>query len=355
MTTDKEIIDQIGSEEYDRDASGPLNYGASSQTAYDSNRTYYKYKVWNPNPQKPTTDKTPGIVCRAIATTKKGDGTFEKSSTQTIAQTVRAVILFTSAGRQLARGKDKNFQIVCSSHDGATPSIRIDEPLCRKTTAKDVAAVISTWKGFDKAKVDAKVTEVTQGSDKLAICGMKAAGGFISLCPFARKDPVTGTQGACKQHIFVRAYDIDAKREFTMELTGGSMAYGKFIAPFHEFMRYLRTGGPLVDGKPKGLPSYAFTVELSAVENKQFFILNVKNWKPIAQAENREEMKKMALAAKEAYEKQALRLSKAAYDAAKKANAPKEAAPAAVVPPSLVAAAPVKQEEVSFEDDDIPF
>ena len=339
MTTDKEIFDAIAAEGYEEGFSGDREYSEPKFAP----REQVSYKVWNNSPANPSPTATPGIVMKVkkpIPGAKKGEPRYGPAETEVVAK-VRAVILYTSDGRELGRGQGAQYQTVCSSHDGEVPSVRISKPLCRSVTADDLAQTFSQWKGFDKAKVDAKVADVTQGSGKLSVCGLKTKDGFITLCPYGRKDPVTGVKASCKQHIFVHAYDIDRKREFVMKLTGSSIQTGKFIAPYHEFFKFLRSAGPVgEDGKAKGLPCYAFRVDLAPLQDKAFYLLNVTNWKPIESAENRAEMKDRALAAREAYDRQAAFLSKEQYEANKQAARPPESK--LITPTSL---AVVKEDE----------
>lgn len=365
--SDQDIYNEIGAEEYGNDAQGPFEYRA--ERGQNGPITMYSVKVWNPNPQKLDVPKTPGLVI----TTKRKEGgkwTNEKENVDTI----KAVILFSSPGRKLEKGVGKDHQTICSSHcvsksEGEQfakqiPSLRIKEPLCRKASAQDVAGIFSQWKNYDEAKVNAAVTEVTEGG-KLQVCGIRMDGGFATLCPFAKKDPITGQKAACKPHIFVRAYDVERKREFTMELTGQSIDYSnRFVAPYHEFFKFIRSAGPVENGKNKGLPSYAFVVTLSALQVGQYYILNINKWVPIAKAENRQEMKEKARLAAEAYEKAAHRLSKEDYDKikAQKAGTDKpvqlqeqvQAKPVVKSEP-VVAQAALPVEKVSFEVDDIDF
>lgn len=365
--SDQDIYNEIGAEEYGNDSQGPFEYRA--ERGAQGPVTLYSVKVWNPNPQKLDAPKTPGLVI----TTKRKDGgkwTSEKENVDTI----KAVILFSSPGRKLEKGVGKDHQTICSSHcvsktEGdqfakQIPSLRIKEPLCRKATAQDVAGIFSQWKNYDDAKVNAAVSEVTEGG-KLQVCGIRMDGGFATLCPFAKKDPITGQKAACKPHIYVKAYDIERKREFTMELTGQSIDYSsRFVAPYHEFFKFIRSAGPVENGKNKGLPSYAFVVTLSALQVGQYYILNINKWVPIVKAENRLEMKEKARVAAEAYEKAAHRLSKEDYDkmkgqktdTSKGVQQDKQQPPTPKAEPATVTvAASTPASPVSFDDDDINF
>ena len=280
------------------------------------------YKVWNPNPQNSSAPRTPGIVM--VETVGEGEQREKKIE---IVDRVRAVILYSREGRQLASGKGANWSIKCASDDGVRPAIRIDKPLCRGTTTQDLVEVIGKWRGYDKAKVDAKVAEVVNGDGKLIVCGIRGANGTIALCPYARKDPVTGNAGGCKPFRFVHAYDIDRKREFTMQLTGKSDMHGlKFNSPIHEFYKYLRTQGEVTDGRPCGHNSFGYRVVLSPAQDGNFYYLNVTDYQVIQDENNIKEMVDRAMKAAEKFTNKEQRLSKEAYEAKKAAQAQGQAA-----------------------------
>lgn len=368
---DKKLLEEIANEAPDGGFSGDLEYKRADEGRSMAQPWMAQYKVWNPDPKVEYTAEnpaTPGIVMTEVS----GNGEARTKKVE-IAQKIRAVILFTSYGRQLSV-KDGVFKTLCQSHDGVNPSLRIDEPLCRKISGVDVAKIFSQWKGYDEAAVKEKTQEVTQGTDKLQICGLKTKDGFITLCPYGKKDPITKAKAACRQHVFVHAYDIDRKREFKMTLTGNSIQNDqRFVSPFHEFFLFLRTQGPQVNGRPASLPCYAFSVELSAAPRDRFFYLNLLNYKPIEQAENRESMKKRAEEARDKYEKDAHRLSKAEFEKIRNANQSTGGAGAGVPPPTapVVASRPPPAngpapsplpdgtvdlgEPVSFDEDDIDF
>jgi hypothetical protein len=140
-----------------------------------------------------------------------------------------------------------------------------------------------------------------------------------------------------------------------MELTGGSISYGKFIAPFHEFFKFLRSAGPKVDDKPTGLPCFAFRVDISPLLVNSFYIVNVNNWKPIDNPDNRRDMKKRADDAKLRYEKIASRLSKEAYQKLKESKDEAKQSSKIEVAPQEPTLAPEPYKSVSFEEDDINF
>ena len=313
--------------------SGDLAYG---KTRYPS---VPRYKVWNADPRVENQVPSPGVVMKVT----EGSGDNKTSTTETV-ESVRSVILFTSYGRKVVTGSGKNFRTLCSSHDGHTPSLKIDEPLCRKASASDLAKIFSQWKGYDQVKVDAQIREVTQGTGELQVCGLKSKNGTIALCPYSKKDPLTGTRGPCKEHIFIEAFDLDRERNYRMELTGKSIWNSDFVAPFHEFFKFLKTGGPQKDGKPIPMPCYAFEVQLSALKDGKFYLANFTNWKPLP-AEERVKMRTFAENARDAYDKDAARISKEAYEKIQKeirGNAPR--------------VEPTAQPTASkFDDDDIPF
>ena len=298
------------------------------------------YKVWNPNPQRPEITPTPGIV---MTTTRKVGEEKEKQSE--VVQTVKAVILYRSHARQKSRGSGTSFRIECESHgynldetgDKMRPSLRVQQPLCRKVTAQDVAQVFSQWKGFDQAKVDAKVKEVTDGTGNLQVCGLKTSeGGFIPLCPKAKWDE-DGNKPSCKPLLHIDCYDIERNRPFEMRLTGKSISNDKrFVSPFAEFFKFLRIQGE------KGAPCFEYEVELSASKDGAYYYLNISKIKRIEDEGERVRMEHMALDARDAWHKKAAWVTKEQYEAQKAAGGAKttEQEP---------------EKPVSFEDDDIPF
>lgn len=331
------LLELIGQDDYDDVYSGHWSYEDRAKRVHPT-ANLPTYKVWNPNPTEKG-DATPGIVMTTVEV--KGD---EKIKHKEVVDSVKAVILYQSPGRKLARGTGKTFQVACQSHDGLRPSLRVEAPLCRKLTAEDVASVFSQWKGYDQARVSAKVQEVTEHTGKLQFCSLKTNDGFIRLCPYAKKDPDTGRAGACKEHIFVHCYDLEREREFKMELTGRSIERGNFTSPFHEFFKGLREQGPVINGKPRGLPCFAFSVTMSSAPSGGFFYLNVTNPTPIESAEERSRYKVKAEKAREAYEKDAHRLSQAEYDKLKSARTVEKGN-----------TQPSPQQTVAFDEDDINF
>lgn len=291
------------------------------------------YKVINANPQKPGEAITPGIQM----ITKEG----ENKKTETV-PSLTAVILFQSAARVLGRGTGKDFKVVCSSNDGISPAVSIDNPLCRKATSQDVAKIISGWKGMDKAKVDAKLADVAPNG-VLNCCGIAAGDGSIPLCPYARKDEATGQKGACKPKVYVRAFDIERNREFEMDLSGKSIeSWAKFISPFWEFIYFLRT---------KKHPCFAYQVKLSVAPNGAYWYLNVSNPTPLASKELIDDMENRAYSAREAYLKRASYLSKEKYQEQRV----KKKASGADQGDLMVPIEPPPSGPVSFAEDDIQF
>lgn len=344
------IIDDLAAEGYEAETN---SLGHSEKRGHIPFVPLAEYKIWNPDPKKPDAPRTPGIIMSTQLTTGyRPDGSAIKEYKKDLTEKVNAVILFASPARKLKVQQGKT--ILCQSHDNHAPSLRIDQPLCRKSTTEDIVNIISQWKGLDQAKIMSKVQEVTEGG-KLVFCGLqKEDGEVIPLCPFSKKDPITGASAACKQNIFVRAYDIDRKREFTMELTGSSMQNNsKFISPFHEFFRYIRTAGK----DRTGLPCYVFNVTLESKVSGAYYLLGVSSPSIEADKEQRHRNRGMAIEAKEAYERAAHRLSKEAYA---KSKAAQNATPATVEvkvvsDPTVVAQDNRPVDETPFDDDDIPF
>lgn len=354
--SEQDLLNQIAAE---------AEPGFSGQNEYEKRRDREPskmmpvYKVWNKNPKWDEAKQgpqpmTPGM----LMITQNGE---EKEREHT--EKVQAVILYTSQGRRLETGMGKNFRVLCQSHDGINPSVRIDEPLCRQAKTSDLVRIMSKWKGMDQAKIDARIKELTDDSGSLQVCGLKVANGAIELCPFARRNELTNKKGDCTPHIYVQAFDIKRKRLFKMELTGKAIYNSNFISPYHEFFKYLRQAGP----KGDGLPCYAFVVDLSSATDGSTNYLNITNWRPIENAANRNEMKELAIKAKDGYLTAASRLSKEAYEKAKglkevekKASAPAQADTSKAELPRTdekpVAQVPAPPSApVSFEDDDIPF
>jgi len=304
--TDKDLLDEIAGEAVEGFA-GEGRFGERKEFTPPLPR----YRVNNRNPFNPASNEgfVPGIKMTVVTGTK--DARVKQEDT---VERVQAVILYSSHGRKLETGSGASFRTVCQSHDGSVPSVRVDAPLCRQATSNDLVRILSKWKGYDAAKIDAKIKEITDGEGKLTVCGLKSASGGIPLCPFATKNPVTGKKGDCTPHFYVQAYDIKLKRQFQMELTGKAMWESKtFVAPIHQFFQFLRS-----QGKDKvGLPCYAFVVDLTAVSDDKYYYLGVSNWRPISDVNNRNEMKQLAMLAKSNYEKQATRLSKEAYEKAR--------------------------------------
>ncbi len=306
------------------------------------------YKVWNTNMKDPTAPSYAGkmlIVTSSKNPTPTGDTDKWLKKVEVIDQ-VNAVILYHSLQRTLKGNKGAP---ICRSHGSPEetktvgPSASIDSPLCRQATAADVVKVIGAFKGFDQARINATIAETVDGSGCLKACGMKTRDGMIPLCPAARKNPITGQSAACKESRYVIAYDIDRDQLFKMELGFSSIKSDqRYVAPFPQFLNFLRTSGPKKDGKTVGLASYMFTVRLSSLQDGAFFLLNVQNQGVISSKETRETMKQKAIAAKEGYIKDSERLSKAAWEAQR--NAQKgAAAPDSTTTTAFVAAPPAPQ------------
>ena len=316
------ILDEVSAEGYD-EAQTP--FGSTGKTMKSFTK-YPKVKVWNPDPSKPGAERTPGLVVSTPTMTgRTAEGKEIYTWDKIIVPTVKAVLLYATPARRLATGQGAQHRTVCQSHDGHVPSLRIDKPLCQRATSEDVAAILSQWKGFDKAKLEERIQEVTLGSNKLSFCGLKKSNGdTIPLCPLARKDSITGQQGACRPHIYIKAYDLGNNREFEMELTGSSIRNdARYISPFHEFFKYIRSAGKPVDGRPTGLPYYIFEVDLTAQPNNQYFVLGVSGAKILESSDLRADMKARALTAEEDYQRSASFMSKEAFKKVAAARDPK--------------------------------
>ncbi len=263
---------------------------------------YYDYKVYNEFGGCSDKSKA-GMVLRRTTVTKQEDGTktYEKDF-KTVPE-VRAVLLYWSPMRTLRKGKKG--EVRCSSHDGVVPSVGIDDPLCRLTTAEDLVQIFSKWKNFDQTKIDAKLEAVTENG-KLTVCGIDTGKGCIRLCPFSKKDPNTGAPPACKESVVLFGYDVDRELVFRMELTGKSMRNdANFVSPFFAFLEQAHSAG-------KSLFNYMVT--LKPAENDKYWYLDIADVMPIAGPEMAAEMEKQAEETRERFEKLASRLSKEAYE-----------------------------------------
>lgn len=312
------------------------------------------YKVWNSNPKAPGATPTPGVVMRTM--TREGERSVYQNE---VVESVRVVFLYRSIGRKV-EGQDGG--IKCQSHgyvldpEGkkARPSLKITEPFCRDATAADLAKVFSEWKGFDAAKVDAKIQEVTEGTGCLQVCGLKAKdGSLIALCPSARWTKVgrKNVKPDCKPHVFVVGYDLERNREFKMELTGGSIqADQRYTSPFANFFASLR-------GKPEGKNvCFAYEVTLGFKANGAFYVLDVHSAKELPEAD-RSQMEVRALDARDRYLRSAMWLSKEQYEAqkAQAAEGGGDASASQEVVAQSKSHAPEQSLPASFDDDDIPF
>lgn len=256
-------------------------------------QVYFDYSVFNRFGGKKPDDKA-HIIRTRTEVNKDGSGkkTYDKQ-TKT-AEEIRACLLFWTPQRHV---KGKNGKVICSSHDGEVPSLRIDEPLCRRVSAEDLVKVIGQWKGFDQTKVDVKVMELTEGTGKLQVCGIPTKDdNFIRLCPFSKKDPVVGTPPACKESILLKGWDMDNELEFSMTLSGRSIRHDrkdseqKFTSPFFAFLQQARSSNKAI---------YEFLVTLKPAENGDFWYLDVADIMPIMAKDMLEAMAERAKAAKE--------------------------------------------------------
>lgn len=227
MDKTEEALRHMGSAQYDRS-----NAPRENKPWYN-----YKYKVLNAAPGSQLSEDQKGKLALNTEIVTRDNGKYSKHNTIEIVDSVRAVILFTSHLRALGRGAGQNYRTVCESNDGESPSLRVEKPLCRQTKAEDLVQIFKNWKGYDEAKITAKIGQVTEGGT-LKVCGIPVPGGFIDLCPFSNKvkNPITGQAGPCVQKIRLYGYDTQRDRMFTMDLTGNSIVYNlKYKAPFHEF------------------------------------------------------------------------------------------------------------------------
>lgn len=213
---------------------------------------------------------------------------------------VKAVILFMVNTRKLALGKGANFRVACESHNGYVPSLRIKAPICRNTKAEDVAATIGKWKNFTKAKVDAAVQELTEGTGCLQKCGLrKEDGSVIRICPASKSN--LGQPAPCKERVLVRCWDLERNRPFDLELSGPSVGNDKrFVSPLFEFI------GKLGDKEP-----YQYDITFSAKLHEKFYILNVG----AVACEDSAQVQERAKRAEENYNRYLLNASKASEDA----------------------------------------
>ena len=286
-----------------------------------------QYKVLNSKPGDPAPDKS-GIVKTKSA---KADGKKQILSSDLVDE-VRAVILYTSDSRLLYTTK-----VVCCSDDGYTPSGRIESPMCKRATAQDVAEVLSKFKGYDQARITSVTQELTQDTGKLCHCSIQTNNGFIPICPASRYDDM-GRPPACKQQVFVAAWDIDAECLFYMTLTGLSIRNDrKFKSPFHCFRDFLAK---------KKVPAYCIEVTLSAAKAERSYVLDVQNFTPVADAAKRGEFKKMAEAELERYVRRACQ--------GPEGKAP-DSLPKRELPENIGVNAAVQEVLPEVEEDDIPF
>lgn len=272
--TTEELLAEIRAECDDKEACGEQ---ARTKTPY--------YRVRNMDPRVEYDENNrfiPGIVV-------------DKS--QPPVDSIRAVILYSSDGRKFQRKSQTGLETVCESFDGLTPAVRVKDPQCRKLDAAGVAAVLSAFKGYDKAKVESTVSDLTESTGKLQFCTMKARDGFIPICPKARFDKEEGKGGPCKPIIKLVGWDLDRQQVFKMDLSGGSIFKNeRAIAPIREFRAWLGQ---------KQVPYYHISVRLSAKKDGKFYILGVDDYQPIGDQLERAKLKAMADSAKQSYMKTA--------------------------------------------------
>lgn len=208
---------------------------------------------------------------------------------------LKCVVLFVADGRRLKRKIDGKHQTTCMSFDGESPAPRIKEPECQKLTTEGLVNIISKFRGYDKAKIESKVKELTEDSPSLKFCSIKTARDFIPLCPKARFNEDAGVMGPCKAVVSLYAYDIKRKQVFRMELSGKSIRNDKkFQSPLASYRKFI--------GQQR-VNYFSFVVTLAPVKDGGYYYLDFKDYMPIAKPENREEMKQLAVEQREGFER----------------------------------------------------
>lgn len=310
-------------------------YGPQSSGGDRKPFKIYRLKPWNPSPKNPIAkmNHTPGIILETR--TKEGDKWVSDKELRN--GPIDAVVLLASPARSL---KGSLGRVKCASHDGHVPSPSVDEPLCRKATSSDIVNIISKYKGYDAAKIQAVEQELTLGTGKLQFCGIKTDDGSIPICPFARKNPDTGKAGDCQRQLVLYIY-IPLKGEtFVAELSGKHIrADEKYTAPIHGLFKYCAA---------HGVPCYGVKVRLSAVEDGAYYSMGVEILGNIEDGEELQRMEELAHRALERHKKKNQKREeseRAATVAAQETASPLQS----VMPrPQAAAANP-------FDDDDIPF
>ena len=253
----------------------------SGKTRKERPRTPF-YKLLNCSPKatdEERADFRPGI--------RIGDDVVDK---------VNAVILYTSDGRKLVKKVEGKFTTTCCSYDGESPAPKIESPECSKLTTDGLAGILAKFKGYDKAKVDAKVAELTEDG-ALRFCSIKTANDFIPMCPKSRWNEDAGVAGPCKPCVHLFAYDLDRKVVFKMELTGRSISSNKkFTSPLAIYRKWL--------GQNR-VNCYSFKVELQPAKDGAFYHLDILSYTPLLDAEERARIKQLAHDTFEGYQRNA--------------------------------------------------
>ena len=329
---DLAAIQEIASEDSDPAFSGPTGGGKKQFPRRPH------YKLMNPTPDGPALPM-PGFK---LSTFNEGTGVWEEEKVPEL----KGVILYASDTRTFKKGAKG--EIACQSFNGEQAAPKIVAPPCRKLDTQGVAAVLSNFRGMDKAKIDERVAQLVDGQGKLSFCAIKTkTGGFIPLCPMARYNEDTGQAGPCKPGITLVMWDIKRERVFKMDIGGRSISDSqkKGVSEYQEFRKMLGE---------KRVPAYAFVVTLTPKgETNQdgtaskFYTLGLTA-SPISRPENRKAMGEKAIVVRDAY--------------IKSANwVPKETQPV-IKPPPVVKVAEItppgpaaEDLPASFADDDIDF
>lgn len=275
-----------------------------------------RIKVANRNPQKPDVPFEPGLVVK------------DAEAGVSLVQSIDAVILLYSHTRSLFAGKKG---LLCSSDDGHAPSLKHKEPLCKKATTAEIAAILKGFKGMEEARLTDLTGQLTEGGDHLLYCGIaKTDGTIIPMCPMARRDELGGT-AKCKPAITLAGVERGTGRKFYLSVSGSSIRRDKeSTAPLWQFLEFLGE---------KEIPVYNVSVTLTTKKTENgVYVLDVTNVQPLPE-EERKLYKPMALRELEMQERRMCT-----------ATAPK----AELVEKTLAEKTATMVAEV-FDDDDIQF
>lgn len=222
----------------------------------------YLYKVWNNNPKAPSPEPTPGVI---MVESELVSGAWVKR--KEVTPSVRAVVLFGTPSRIL---KTNNGAAACLSKDGLRPLESLARKGCEAATSDDLVKIMSTWKGFDKTKVDSTVSKLLNDEGRLSFCALD---GKVPLCPQARRDPFSGKVN-CRSTYTLFGYDLERERQFKMELTGPSQYDNakRYVAPIFDFMR------EVFKQKKK---CYELAVDISPLKKDDLYVVNFSNWSPV--------------------------------------------------------------------------